>query len=127
MTMPSFSEYMKNKSSFVTVAVFFDEDEAFDKSAKKAIDKYLSSSVGKFKTLSYEFERYGSYKNKLGKTDSYNNVFFVTGQEVELKKVFPADEDFIVGKYSSGGEIKMPWNVFKGGKLNPERVVVEKA
>jgi hypothetical protein len=21
----------------------------------------------------------------------------------------------------------MPWNVFKGGKLNPERVVVEKA
>jgi hypothetical protein len=21
----------------------------------------------------------------------------------------------------------MPWNVFKGGKLNPERIVVEKA
>ena len=127
MAIPSFSEYMKNRSSFVTVAVFFDEDEAFDNTAKRVIENYIKSSLNKFKTLSYEFERYGSYKNKLGTKELYNNVFFVTGQEVELKKVFPADEDFIIGKYSSGGEIKMPWNVFKGGKLNPERVVVEKA
>ena len=127
MAIPSFSEYMKNKSSFVTVAVFFDEDEAFDKSAKKAIEQYLKSSVGKFKTLSYEFERYGSWINKSGKKEVRNNVFFVTAIEAELKKVFPESEDFLVGKFSSGGNLKMPWNVFKGGKLNPERIVVEKA
>ena len=127
MAMPSFSEYMKNKSSFVTVAVFFDEDEAFDKSAKKAIEQYLKTSVGKFKTLSYEFEKYGSWIDKSGKKEVRNNVFFVTAIEAELKKVFPESEDFIVGKFSSGGDLKMPWNVFKGGKLNPERIVVEKA
>ena len=47
--------------------------------------------------------------------------------EAELKKLFPESEDFLIGKYSSGGELKMPWNVFKSGKLNPERIVVEKA
>ena len=126
MAMPSFSEFMKNKSSFVTVAVFFDEDEAFDKSAKKAIDKYLSSSVGKFKTLSYEYEKYGSWIDKSGKKEVRNNVFFVTAIEAELKNVFPESEDFLVGKFSSGGDLKMPWNVFEGGKLNPERFVVER-
>ena len=127
MAMPSFSEYMKNKSSFVTVAVFYDEDESFDKSAKKAIEQYLKSSSNKNHTLSYEYERYGSWIDKSGKKEVRNNVFFVTAIEAELKKVFPESEDFLVGKFSSGGDIKMPWNVFKGGKLNPERIVVEKA
>ena len=124
--IPSFTEFMKNKSSFVTVAVFYDEDEAFDNKAKKVIEQYLKSSTNKFHTLSYEYEKYGSWIDKSGKKEVRNNVFFVTAIEAELKKVFPENEDFLIGKYSSGGELTMPWNVFKGGKLNPERIVVKK-